>query len=128
MDVEGGVFLQCATVERCNAALGKRSETGDSFKLATWRLYLIIAGPQQFLGGVEGERGDVVRAQRRPARWREELTTQLVEPKQSAIDCLSANVPAQASRRIQRRGASSLLARISSTYSPERAADQRTRA
>lgn len=38
--------------------------------------YISISGPQQLLGRIEGEGRDD-RGHRLPARWREELTTQL---------------------------------------------------
>lgn len=82
---EGGIFLQVVSVKRGDAALedgssGRtrgRKRTASRVVSREGETHICIASPYQLLARVEGAGGDN-RGKRLPARWREELTTQLV--------------------------------------------------
>lgn len=83
MGAEGGVFLKAVPEKRSNAALrhGQRLRVRANRPAGSQRghvdkTHIIVPGPKQLLGSVEGEGCDGC-GHRLPARWREQLTTQL---------------------------------------------------
>lgn len=90
---KGGIFLKIISVKRGNTALciknaasgcqillrlhsGARARVCVKSNRVADSTHITISGPKELLTGIEGEGCDD-RGHRLPARWREELTTQL---------------------------------------------------